>query len=320
MTHKGTCKLETKQLLLRRFTMSDAQAMFRNWANDTEVTKFLTWAPHGDIAVTRRVLNEWIEAYESPDSYSWAIVPKSVGEPIGSMGVVRRDDNVNSVHIGYCIGKAWWRQGYTPEALTEIVRFFFEEVRVNRIDSRHDTRNPNSGKVMMKAGLRYEGTFRQADVNNQGVGDSVYYAILAEDYFARKSPHPLIGKSASVSMTVDETNTAAAVKSGVLPVFATPSMTALMEQVSCECLSDCLESGQTSVGTAISVEHTAASPRGAKITATAEITEVTGRKIGFAVTARDNTGEIGHGTHSRFIVETDRFMKKAEGRIAEGRK
>mgnify|MGYP000862960753 FL=1 len=320
MTRKGTCKLETKQLLLRRFTMSDAQAMFRNWANDPEVTKYLTWSPHGDIAETRRVLKNWIESYENPDFYCWAIVPKSSEEPIGSISVVHHDDKVNSVHIGYCIGKAWWHHGYTSEALSELIRFFFEEVGVNRIDSRHDIRNPHSGNVMKKAGMHYEGTMRKADRNNQGICDIATYAILADDYLTQKKPHPLIGKTASVSKMVGNTDTATSMKSGSLPVLATPALTALMEQASCKCLSDCLKSGQTSVGTAICIEHTAASPRGAKITATAEITEVTGRKIGFAVTARDNTGEIGHGTHSRFIVETDRFMKKAEGRIAEGRK
>ena len=314
MTHKGTCTLETKQLLLRRFTGNDAEAMFRNWANDPEVTKYLTWSPHGDIVETRRILKNWTESYEKSDFYCWAIVPKFPGEPIGSISVVHRDDKVNSVHIGYCIGKAWWHHGYTSEALSELIRFFFEEVGVNRIDSRHDIRNPHSGNVMKKAGMHYEGTMRKADRNNQGICDIATYAILADDYLTQKKPHPLIGKTASVSKMVGNTDTAASMKSGSLPVLATPALTALMEQASCKCLSEWLKSGQTSVGTAICIEHTAASPIGARITATAEITKVSGKKIGFAVTARDNTGEIGHGTHNRFIVETDRFLKKAEKR------
>jgi ribosomal-protein-alanine N-acetyltransferase len=110
-------------------------------------------------------------------------VLKSLGEPIGSIAVVHKDDDIKMVHIGYCIGKVWWHQGYTSEALNELLRFFFEEVGVNRIESRHDPRNPNSGKVMLKAGLQYEGTHRQSDRNNQGgFCDAAYYAILAEDY------------------------------------------------------------------------------------------------------------------------------------------
>jgi len=124
-----------------------------------------------------------------------------------------------------------------------------------------------------------------------------------------------LGKAASVSVTVDESNTAKEMKSGSLPVFATPSMIALMEQAACDCLADYLTDGQTSVGSSISVEHTVASPLGAKITATATIDSVSGRRIDFTVTAADGVGEIGKGKHSRVIVDLDRFMKKAESRI-----
>ena len=183
MTHKGTITLETKRLILRRFTREDAEPMFRNWANDPEVVKYLTWQPHGTIDVTCNVISDWLTLYEKPDHYSWAIELKFLGEPIGSIAAVLKDDEIQMVHIGYCIGKYWWRKGYTTEALCELVRFFFEEVGVNRIESRHDPCNPNSGKVMMKAGLQYEGIHRQADKNNQdGFCDAAYYAILAENY------------------------------------------------------------------------------------------------------------------------------------------
>jgi predicted thioesterase len=123
-----------------------------------------------------------------------------------------------------------------------------------------------------------------------------------------------LGKTASVSVIVDESNTAVAMKSGSLPVFATPSMVALMELAACECLADCLDDGQTSVGSLINAEHTAASPIGAEITATATIELVFGRKIEFAVTASDNIGEIGKGKHTRMIVDTERFLKRTAAR------
>ena len=124
-----------------------------------------------------------------------------------------------------------------------------------------------------------------------------------------------LGKAASASITVDESNTAKAMQSGSLPVFATPAMIALMEQAACECLADFLTDGQTSVGSSINVEHMAASPLGATITATATIDFVSGRRIDFTVTAADDTGEIGKGKHSRVIVDADRFIKKAGTRI-----
>jgi len=122
------------------------------------------------------------------------------------------------------------------------------------------------------------------------------------------------GKTASARTVVSENNIAKAVWSGALEVFATPMMIALMEQAACECLADGLDPGQTSVGTEINVSHTAASPVGTEIIATATIEAVSGRKVEFIVTASDTSGEIGRGKHTRFIVEADKFMKKAETR------
>lgn len=187
MEHKGTVLLETERLILRRFAMEDAEPMFRNWASDPEVTKFLMWPTHSEPAVSRAVIRSWVESYDNQDFYLWAIVSKSEGEPFGSIAVVAKDDAIRMVHIGYCVGREWWQKGYTSEALMALVRFFFEEVGVNRIESRHDPRNPNSGLVMRKAGLMLEGTSRQSDHNNQGLCDAVHYAILAEDYFGKSS-------------------------------------------------------------------------------------------------------------------------------------
>ena len=186
MNHKGTVTLETERLILRRFCVEDASAMFKNWANDNEVTKYLTWQTHSDVSVSESVINSWIPLYQKPEHYSWAIILKEINEPIGGTAAVEQRDDIKMVHIGYCIGRKWWNRGYTSESLKELVRFFIEEVGVNRIESRHDPRNPNSGKVMMKCGLKYEGTMRQSDINNQGgFCDASYYAILAEEYFAK---------------------------------------------------------------------------------------------------------------------------------------
>jgi len=118
------------------------------------------------------------------------------------------------------------------------------------------------------------------------------------------------GKTATVSTTVTEKNTAKAVGSGSLDVFSTPMMIALMEQAACECMADSLEAGQTSVGTQINVAHTAASGLHATISATATIDSVDGRKVSFTVMASDGAKEIGNGQHDRFIIDAEKFMKK----------
>ena len=183
MKHIGTVLLETERLILRRFTMEDDAAMFANWVTDPDVTRYLMWKTHDNVEETRQILSEWVSSYEKPGHYHWAMEIKETGTLIGSIAAVIVKDDIEMVHIGYCIGKAWWRKGYTSEALMRLVQFFFEDVGMNRVESRHDPRNPNSGKVMKKAGLRYEGTMRAADWNNQGRCGAAYYAILAKDYF-----------------------------------------------------------------------------------------------------------------------------------------
>lgn len=83
------------------------------------------------------------------------------------------------------IGRRYWGNGYTAEAAKAVIAFLFDEVGANRIAARHDTNNPNSGKVMQKAGMKYEGTLRQCDRNNQGLVDCSVYAILKSEYLPR---------------------------------------------------------------------------------------------------------------------------------------
>ena len=181
MKHLGTGTLETERLILRRFTLEDAQPMYNNWASDPEVTKYLMWPTHTGVDVTRAILEDWIPHYEEDNYYHWAIVLKELGEPVGSMAVVRQDDLAQTAHIGYCIGRRWWHKGITSEALKAVMDYLFDEVGINRIESRHDPRNPNSGKVMQKCGMKYEGTLRSSDWNNQGICDACYYALLKSE-------------------------------------------------------------------------------------------------------------------------------------------
>ena len=182
MRHCGTQRIESERLILRPFSVADAGAMYKNWAADPEVTKFLTWPPHEDADASKVVLTEWVESYAKKDFYQWAIVLKNNGpEPIGSISAVNINDDISMIHIGYCIGRVWWHQGVTSEALKTVIDFFFEKVEANRIESRHDPRNPHSGMVMKKCGMKYEGTLRSSDRNNQGICDASWYAILKSD-------------------------------------------------------------------------------------------------------------------------------------------
>lgn len=182
MNHLGTVTLETTRLILRKFTMDDADAMFNNWASDSQVTTYLTWPAHSDISVTKMVLDDWTSNYSRNDYYQWAITVKEHGpEPIGCIGVNSHNDNIGMAHIGYCISRKWWHKGITSEALQCVINFLFDNVGALRIESRHDPRNIHSGNVMKKCGMKYEGTLRMSDKNNLGICDAACYAILATD-------------------------------------------------------------------------------------------------------------------------------------------
>ena len=186
MHHNGTQIIETPRLLLRPFTMDDAEAMFRNWNADKEVTKFLTWQAAQSVEETEAVLQSWVASYADPSFYQWAIELKELQEVIGSLSVVKKDERTDTVHIGYAIGKKWWHKGITTEAFQAIIPFLFQEVQVNRIEAQHDPNNPYSGQVMKKCGLTYEGTLRQADRNNQGIVDAAIYSLLKDEWEKRK--------------------------------------------------------------------------------------------------------------------------------------
>lgn len=187
MQHKGTQTLTTQRLILRGFCPEDAEPMFRNWASDEQVTRYLTWPTYKNVETAHLVTDYWVKGYEKPDFYQWAIVPQELGEPIGSIAAVHIDENTGAVTIGYCIGRPWWGKGIMPEALQAAVAFFFDEVGAGSVRASHDPRNPNSGRVMQKCAMQYEGTFRQTGVNNQGVCDECWYSILREEYETAKT-------------------------------------------------------------------------------------------------------------------------------------
>ena len=121
-----------------------------------------------------------------------------------------------------------------------------------------------------------------------------------------------VGIRGEKSVKVTNENTAASMGSGLLPVFATPSLAALMEKTCAESVQTELEEGFGTVGTLITCAHTSASPVGCTVTCKSELVEVDRRRLVFRVTASDELGPVGEGTHERFIIDNARFMKKAE--------
>ena len=182
MEHKGTIRLETDRLILRQFKIEDAENVFNNWASDDEVTKYLTWPTHSSVEMSRSYMEFCINGYNEKNVYQWCMEMKNSHELIGNISVVKIIDEIDSVELGWVIGRKWWGNGYTAEAAERLLEFFFTEVSVNRICAGHDIDNPNSGRVMQKFGMKFEGTLRQSGKNNQGIVDMANYSVLREEW------------------------------------------------------------------------------------------------------------------------------------------
>ena len=120
-----------------------------------------------------------------------------------------------------------------------------------------------------------------------------------------------VGMKGEAWTEVEKEDTAQIVGSGSLLVYATPCMVALMEGAACEAIVEALGEDQTTVGIALNIEHISATPVGLEVHAEAEVTAVDGKVISFDVKAFDEVGEIGHGTHKRVIVNSQKFLDKA---------
>lgn len=123
-----------------------------------------------------------------------------------------------------------------------------------------------------------------------------------------------VGLKGYAETVVTKSNTAATVGSGSLDVFATPMMAALMEAAAVNALENHVEEGQSSVGTHMDLSHDSATPIGMRAWAEAELTAIDGRALTFSVTAFDEAGPIGKGTHVRFLIQVEKFMAK-DGRL-----
>lgn len=126
-----------------------------------------------------------------------------------------------------------------------------------------------------------------------------------------------IGIKGKKTLMVDNTNTAEALKSGTLPVFATPSMIALIEETALLSVADYLKDGEATVGTKLDVSHVAATPIGMKVTCETELIEVDRRRLVFNAKVYDEAGLVGEGTHERFVIDSEKFLAKANNKISK---
>ena len=177
----GTKPIATQRLLLRRFQREDAEAMFRNWASDPEVTRFLTWPPHASADVTRGLIGLWVNQYDLDSTFNWVIEYER--QPIGSISFVEIQPASGLVEVGYCIGKPWWGKGIVTEACGAVMEYAFLQMDAHKFIGRHDILNPASGRIMEKLGMKLEGIAKSHYLRRDGTyADIVYRAIIQDEW------------------------------------------------------------------------------------------------------------------------------------------
>jgi len=174
-------KLKTERLLLRSFKLSDAQRV-RELAGDRTIADTTLNIPY---PYEEGMAEEWISThqpkFESGESVHLAIFLKSTQELIGAVGL-GIEKRFNRAELGYWIGKEYWNQGYCTEAARTILEYGFCHLKLNKIKASHFVRNPASGKVMRKIGMKKEGLRKEHVIKWDRYEDLVNYAILKKEW------------------------------------------------------------------------------------------------------------------------------------------
>ena len=141
--------LETERLILRPFSLDDAEAMFAGWTSDDEVTRYLTWPTHTDVEQTKALLARWTAEYEQPERLNFAIVLKEEDRLIGGIDVVKYVDGMPV--IGYNLARPYWGRGIMTEACARVLAYLFSRgFETVKIDAMVD--NVGSNRVIQKCG------------------------------------------------------------------------------------------------------------------------------------------------------------------------
>jgi len=173
--------LTTDRLILRKFEETDA-SIVKMLAGDYEIAKMTLNIPHPyEIQMAESWIATHQQEYDDDMGVVFAMVNPEYDDLVGAIGLTITQ-RFNRAELGYWVGKAHWGRGYATEASLEILKYAFEELKINKITATHMTRNPASGRVIKKIGMEYEGLLRQHALKWDQFLDIAAYGILAETW------------------------------------------------------------------------------------------------------------------------------------------
>ena len=174
-------ELETEDLRLRRPRLKDAGDIY-DYARDAEVARYVLWDPHRSVSESRSYIRELLRRSREGYPTSWVAELRGSGQVIGTIGFMWYSAENRSAEIGYSFARKTWNHGYATQALSAVISSAFRSLPLNRIEAQHDLRNPASGRVMEKCGLRQEGILRGRVLNKGEYADVAIWAILRSDW------------------------------------------------------------------------------------------------------------------------------------------
>lgn len=182
LTHIGTHTIETKRLILRRFTYKDNEAMLKHWIADEKIQSLYSEPVYTTKEAVNELLDKYISSYEKSDYYRWAIIEKNSNECIGQIAFFLVDNKNHFTEIEYCIGSEFQCRGYATEATKAIIKYGFEKINLHKIQICTKTINEPSKRVIEKCGFTYEGMLRDYFYQNGGYVGRLYFSMLKKEF------------------------------------------------------------------------------------------------------------------------------------------
>ena len=181
----GFPKLSTGRLILRKMTSDDAKTLFQFWS-DHEITKYMNMNSFVNIEQALHMINFLNRLFKNKDGIRWAIIRKEDNTLIGTCGFNSWVKRSSRGEIGYELGQEYWGKGYATEALKEVIRFGFEETRLNRVEAFVVPEASRSINVLEKLNFKKEGTLREYGYWNNRYWSEHVYALLRKEWVASK--------------------------------------------------------------------------------------------------------------------------------------
>ena len=187
ITNIGTDTIETERLILRKFKISDDEAMLKYWIADKKIQSLYSEPVYTTKAEVDELLKKYINSYQKNDYYRWAIIEKNSGECIGQIAYFLVDSKNNFAEIEYCIGSDFQCKGYATEATKAVIQYGFDKINLHKVQICTKTINKPSKRVIEKCGFTYEGTLRDYFYMDGEYVGRLYFSMLKSEFESKQN-------------------------------------------------------------------------------------------------------------------------------------